>query len=166
MTTNGSTDASLTWHSVAEAAELTGVSERTLWRRIRADEIPTRTTEDHRRLVGLRPEDLSASSAKLATVAASASGAMRAAYSLSDAIKVIEAQTADRIARADERATEAAARAVRAERSARLWRAALVALTLGMTALTFLTRGPSQATARTDGGTVAWHPPLLAPDGR
>jgi len=166
MTSNSISDSALTWHSVAEAAQLTGVSERTLWRRIRADEIPTRTTDDHRRLVGLRPDDLSASSAKLATVAASASGAMRAAYSLSDAIRVIEAQTADRIARADERATEAAARAVRAERAVRLWRAALVALTFGMTAVTFLTRGPSQATARTDGGTVAWHPPLLAPEGR
>lgn len=166
MTTNGSTDASLTWHSVAEAAQLTGVSERTLWRRIRADEIPTQTTDDHRRLVGLRPEDLSTSSAKLATVASAASGAMRAAHGLTDALRIIEAQTADRIARADEKASEAAARAVRAERSARTWRAAVVALTLGVAAVAFLTRGPSQATARTDGGTVAWHPPLLAPDGR
>jgi hypothetical protein len=166
MTANGSTDMALTWHSVAEAAELTGVSERTLWRRIRADEIPTRTTDDHRRLVGLRPDDLTASSAKLATVAASASGAMRAAHSLSDAIRIIEAQTADRIARADEKASEATARAVRAERSARAWRAALVALTLGVAAVAFLARGPSQATARTDAVSVAWHPPLLAPDGR
>lgn len=162
MNTTSTTDESLTWHSVAEAAQLTGVSERTLWRRIRADEIPTQTTDDHRRLVGLRPEDLSTSSAKLATVASAASGAMRAAHGLTDALRIIEAQTADRIARADEKATEAAARAARAERAVGVWRAAVVALTLGVAAVAFLTRGPSPAVATSGTVRTAWHPPLVA----
>jgi hypothetical protein len=161
MSTTSTTDEALTWHSVAEAAQLTGMSERTIWRRVRADEIPNRTTDDHRRLVGLRPDDLSTSTAKLATVAASASGAMRAAHSLSDAIRIIEAQTADRIARADQRAQEAAGQAQRAERAVRVWRAVTVALSLGVAAVAFLSRQPSTAVAQTDSEAVAWHPPLL-----
>jgi hypothetical protein len=166
MTTATATAEALTWHSVAEAASLTGMSERTLWRRIRADEIPNRTTDDHRRLVGLRPEDLSVTSGKLATVASAASGAMRAAHGLTEALRVIEAQAADRIARADAATREASDRARASERSASLWRALAVALTLGMAAVGFLTRGPTAATAVPDVGTVAWHPPLVDPDAR
>lgn len=166
------------WHTVAEAAQLTGTSARTMWRRIRAGEIPSRIGTDGRRMVAVRIEELTPTTTSLAAAATAASGAMRAADGLSDAIRIVEAQATALAARADQRAAEAEGRVHVLERSLARWRAVAVVVPVGVAVALAARGGPSPALAD---GTVArqvarqphnstpaatlWHPPMALPSG-
>lgn len=180
MDDHTTTASGMAWHSVAEAAQLTGASERTVWRRVRAGTVPTRTTADGRRLVGVMPDELTRTTADLTAAAGAAAGALRAADGLSDAIRVIEAQAQLVLARADQRADDAIAELRRSRSALARWRVAAVALPIVMAAGAIYARGPQQAKAATSAADAAvmtsgqlagqadnpgrggsWHPPML-----
>lgn len=185
MNTTTSASAELAWHSVSEAAALTGASVRTIWRRINASTIPNRMTADGRRLVGISAADLTSTTADLTAAAGAAAGALRAADGLSDAIKVLEAQAAQVLARADQRAEEAVAAARRAEGALRRWRLAAVILPAVMALSAMYLRGPASSSASSTpspaddtaagqssevasgapdkGVSTYWHPPMASP---
>lgn len=177
----------LKWHTVAEAAQLAGMGKRTLWRKIREGEIPSRL-EGGRRLVGLAPSDMSTAATGLASAAVAAAGAFRAADGMVEAIRAIEASAGIAVAQAERRAEDAARRAEDAARQAessilasrRLetslsrWRVAAVVVPAGIAVAAFAMRGP--ATAQADGTAQrhvaqpgaevavpvvqSWHPPM------
>ena len=167
----------MTWHSVAEAAQLTGASERTVWRRIKAGTIASRVTADGHRLVGVNPEDLTSTAADLTAAAGAAAGALRAADGLSEAIRVLDERSQQVIARADQRADDAIAAVRRAEAALVRWRVATVALTVVMAAAAMYLRGPGAASATAgdvmpsgrpsgqgdNASQAAWHPPMALP---
>lgn len=171
----------LKWHTVAEAAQLAGMGKRTLWRKIREGEIPSRL-EGGRRLVGLAPSDMSTAATGLASAAVAAAGAFRAADGMVEAIRAIEASAGSAVAQAERRADAAARQAEDAALAARRlqtslsrWRVAAVVVPAGIAVAAFAARGPATAQANgTASSLVAhhalqdavpvvpeWHPPML-----
>jgi predicted DNA-binding transcriptional regulator AlpA len=177
------TSAALKWHTVAEASQLTGISRRTLWRKVGAGELPSRL-EGGRRLVGLAPSDMSATSTGLASAAVAAAGAFRAADGMVEAVRAVEASAALAVAQAKSRADEAAGRIRQVEASLARWRVAAVIVPVGVAVALLAWRPPSSA--RADGiepSQVAqaaeveveveravppmpapWHPPMALPE--
>lgn len=66
----------MAWTPVSEAAAALGVSERTIWRRIKADSIPTKS-EQGRTFVGIDPEELESDSVRHLSHVAAAQLSMR-----------------------------------------------------------------------------------------
>lgn len=66
----------MAWTPVSEAAAALGVSERTIWRRIKADTIPTKS-EQGRTFVGIDPEELESDSVRHLSQVAAAQLSMR-----------------------------------------------------------------------------------------
>jgi len=182
------TSSALKWHTVAEAAQLTGTSKRTLWRKVGTGELPSRL-EGGRRLVGLAPSDMSATSTGLASAAVAAAGAFRAADGMMEAVRAVEASAALAVAQAQSRADEATGRIRQVEASLARWRVAAVIVPVGVAVALLAWRPP--ASARADGiepGQVAqaagveveveveravppvppmpapWHPPMALPE--
>jgi excisionase family DNA binding protein len=178
------TSSALKWHTVAEAAQLTGTSRRTLWRRVSEGEMPSKL-EGGRRLIGLKPSDMSEAATGLASAAVAAAGAFRAADGMTEAIRAIEASAGIAVAQAERRADEAARRAEdaicatrRLEVSLSRWRVAAVAVPAGIAVALLALKDPAQAPANVSQSSQAaqhdievdvpvvplWHPPMALPE--
>lgn len=171
------TSQALRWHSVAEAAQLTGTGRRTLWRRVAAGEMPSKL-EGGRRLVGLRPSDMSSAATGLASAAVAAAGAFRAADGMVDALKVVEAQAAASVAQAHQMAMEAQSRCLKLEAALSRWRVAAVAVPAGIAVALLAFKEPAQAPANVSQSSQEaqhrieldvpsvplWHPPMALPE--
>lgn len=171
------TSQALKWHTVAEAAQLTGTGKRTLWRRVAEGEMPSKM-EGGRRLIGLKPSDMSNAATSLASAAVAAAGAFRAADGMIDALKVVEAQAAVSVAQAREQAREAQSRCLKLEAALSRWRVAAVAVPAGIAVALLALKDPAQAPANVSQSSQAaqhdievdvpvvplWHPPMALPE--